>query len=239
MIKNLYDNFANSWYAEPSTTIYVCSDPHFSDGDAYVFRKLLQKPYTEEELKAADEEMVRNINRVVGKKDTLIILGDIGNLEYVKKLRGHKILIMGNHDKGASNYKKEVYHDIKFIDEFPRDFVPEEHGYEVVDPTPVGNIYDKVTTNHLFDEVYEGPLMVNDRLILSHEPIYPLPPYMYNIHGHVHNNTPNDEQHLNVCMEHIDYIPLNLTNMLKKGLLRDIDSIHREAIDRANKRKKK
>ena len=97
----------------------------------------------------------------------------------------------------------------------------------------------KLENNNLFDEVYEGPLMINDRLILSHEPIYPLPPYMYNIHGHVHNNTPNDAQHLNVCVEHIDYIPLNLTSMLKNGLLKDIDSIHREAIDRANKRKKK
>ena len=79
--------------------------------------------------------------------------------------------------------------------------------------------------------------MINDRVILSHEPIQ-LPEYMYNIHGHIHsNNYKGDFNHLNCCAEAIDYTPINLLNLFKKGLLKNINSIHRVTIDQARVRK--
>ena len=252
MTKHLYDLFRH-W----GTNIYCISDPHFGDLESYKLRGLLNVPddlvfakeqgdskpydlYIEERLNVLDEMQIKNINAKAGKNATLIILGDVGNIECVKKLKAkYKILIMGNHDKGASNYKKEVYHDTKFIDEFPLDFIPEDHGYQVVDPTPVGNLYDKVTTNNLFDEVYEGPLMINDRVILSHEPIFPTISFMFNIHGHVHNkNYRGDEHHLNVCAEAVDYFPINLLKFIKDGSISHIQNIHRVTINDATKRKK-
>ena len=59
-----------------------------------------------------DEDYVKLINSKVGKNDLLICLGDVGDIEYARRLKGYKILIAGNHDAGMSNYKDvfdEVY----------------------------------------------------------------------------------------------------------------------------------
>lgn len=100
MIKNLYDSFAKNWYR--GGTVWFYSDPHFSDEEmAY-----LRKNYI------GDAEQVKRINAKVTKNDTIIFLGDIGNPEFVKKIRGYKVLIKGNHDKGNevySEYFDEIY----------------------------------------------------------------------------------------------------------------------------------
>ena len=59
------------------------------------------------------EEQVKIINSMVHKNDTLIHLGDVGNPEWISKLKaGHKVLIMGNHDQSIQKFKPyfdEVY----------------------------------------------------------------------------------------------------------------------------------
>lgn len=242
MNKHLYDSIAANWLSGTGT-VWIISDPHFGDLESYKFRGLVDE-HADGDLQrsmvsAADEMQIKRINGKVGKKDTLIILGDIGDVECVKKLRGHKVLIMGNHDKGASNYKRDYgqYHTEDVV----------EIQTDVLGPGPLDIRKYRTHTpklvcdredNHLFDEVYEGPLMVSDRLILSHEPIYPLPPYMYNIHGHVHSQKGDDAQHKNVCAEHVGYTPVNLMSMLNDGLLSAVDSIHEITIDLASRRKK-
>lgn len=102
MIQGFYDCFKH-WATQG--TVWIYSDPHFNENEHYSI--------------SADEQ-VRRINSKVGKKDTLIILGDIGDIEYAKKLKGYKILIAGNHDSGLSNYKgvfDEVYGGALFIGE--------------------------------------------------------------------------------------------------------------------------
>ena len=96
MYKGLYDQFAH-WFHEDKGQVWFYSDPHFSDEEM----KYLRKNYI------GDEEQVKRINSKVGKWDTIVILGDIGNREWIKKIRGYKVLIMGNHDSGASNYKRQ------------------------------------------------------------------------------------------------------------------------------------
>ena len=94
---------------------------------------------------------------------------------------------------------------------------------------------DKYEDNHLFDEVYEGPLFVSEKILLSHEPIDS--PYALNIHGHDHSkHTYNDDRHLNVCAENIDYTPVSLKDIINSGILKKIDSIHRVTIDTATER---
>lgn len=98
MISGLYPIF-NHWHEEG--TVWIYSDPHFGD----------------EELRAGvkgrptDEEHIKLINSCVGRKDTLIILGDVGDIECAKKLRGYKILICGNHDAGHTLYE-EVFNEV-------------------------------------------------------------------------------------------------------------------------------
>ena len=106
MIPGLYDIF-NHWCNQ---TVWLYSDPHF--GDKELAAGVINRP--------TDEEQIRLINSKVGKKDTLIILGDVGDIECAKKLKGYKILIAGNHDAGLTNYKdvfNEVYGGALFIGE--------------------------------------------------------------------------------------------------------------------------
>lgn len=98
MIEALYKPF-QKW--SEVGTIWIYSDPHF--GDKELATGVKGRPTAEEQVKM--------INAKVGRKDTLIILGDIGDIEYAKKLRGYKVLVCGNHDVGHTKYA-EVFDEI-------------------------------------------------------------------------------------------------------------------------------
>ena len=81
-----------------------------------------------------------------------------------------------------------------------------------------------------FDEIYEGPLMISRKLILSHEPVNI--PWAFNIHGHNHApEATGDDHHLNLAANVFGYVPANLGKMIKNGLIANIDDIHRITID--------
>ena len=246
----LYPCFEN-W--KKYNNIYIISDTHFADEEM----KYIRTNYI------SDEEQLKRINSKVTKNDCFICLGDIGDISYIQKIRaGYKVLIMGNHEKGASNYERAsvpVYHN-GFTEETHRAYIEnickkrakvilgkdydnltdEEKGILYHDCYCFDNYHKENVTwedNHLFNEVYDGPLMINDRLLLSHEPIN-VPEYMFNIHGHDHSGVKADEHHLNLCAELIDYTPISLSNFIKKGGLAKIPNIHRVTIDTATERKK-
>lgn len=84
-----------------------------------------------------------------------------------------------------------------------------------------------------FDEIYTGPVIISDKLILSHEPVDVS--WAFNIHGHDHNKEHlGDTNHLNVCSNVIGFYSVNLGELIKRGLLKNVVSIHRQTIDRAN-----
>lgn len=183
MIPGIYKIFEH-WHNKG--TLFVFSDPHFDDPEQNQL----------EPNRPSSEEIVRLINSKVGKTDRIICLGDVGNPEWMKKIRGYKILIAGNHDAGMSNYEE------------------------------------------YFDEIYSGPLIIGEKLILSHEPVDV--PWAMNICGHDHSgwNT-KDGRHLNACLNRNNYLPLNLNQLMKNGLTSKIESIHRACINNATKRSKK
>lgn len=233
MLPGIYDAFQH-WGEQ---TVWIYSDPHFSDEDLEYGIK--NRP--------SDEEQIRYINAKAGRKDTLIILGDVGNIECVRKLRaGRKVLICGNHDLGATRYKREVVKEIYDKNKMTReeaiaDMQAKYPGWKVWanedyafhSPFERWNVY---ADNMLFDEVYEGALIVGEKLILSHEPVEI--PWLYNIHGHDHVGRKR-KNHLNVCSDVIGYEPVNLTQKLKSGLMSAITPIHRSTIDSATERKAK
>ncbi len=233
MLPGIYDAFQH-WGEQ---TVWIYSDPHFSDEDLEYGIK--NRP--------SDDEQIRRINAKAGRKDTLIILGDVGNIECVRKLRaGRKILICGNHDLGATRYKREIVKKIYDADIWNQDSAIADmrakypgwkvwcvEDYEFHAPFRRWNIY---ADNCLFDEVYEGALIVGEKLILSHEPVEI--PWLYNIHGHDHAGNKR-KNHLNVCSDVIGYEPINLTQKLKSGLMSAITTIHRATIDSATERKAK
>lgn len=211
-------------------SVYLYSDPHFGDAEHFKLLKANNNvPEGINSVEELDELQIKNINEVAHKNDTLICLGDVGDINYVKRLKaGYKVLITGNHDRGKDYYMRRITHNEKF------------------DPVLIGlpaNGYEPTIDNKLFDEVYTGPLMISDKIILSHEPIVPCPRYLVNLHGHTHDRPHryefNEHLYYNFCAEAIDYKPISLSKLIKEGLLSKVDDIHRVAVDRAIERKAK
>lgn len=103
----------------------------------------------------------------------------------------------------------------------------------------LGNHDTKGRMRSYFDEIYDGALFISDKILLSHEPVYGLP-WCLNIHGHDHSNYEDYRdgcKHLNLAANVCGYTPVNLGKLIKKGILGDIETIHRFAIDRQIDRK--
>ena len=236
MIKSLYKPF-QKWSEHGS--IWIFSDPHFNDED-------LNNAY--EDRPSADE-LVCRINSKVGKYDTLICLGDVGDISYVRHLRGYKVLITGNHDAGATTYERRIdvvrehcenYTEEEMLRLVEKRFPNCDHHItmEFCPMSSVSRAWEIRIDNKLFDEVYDGPLFISPKLLLSHEPIYGMN-FTMNIHGHIHDRAhENDNYHYNVCADCHNYLPLNLNQFLKSGALSNITSLHRLTIDNAIARSK-
>lgn len=79
---------------------YLISDTHFNHTNII---KYCNRPY--KDIEEMNESLIASWNEVVRPEDTVYFLGDfcLGNrntvIEFGHRLNGHKILIMGNHDK--------------------------------------------------------------------------------------------------------------------------------------------
>lgn len=237
-LPGVYKIFNDRWCNQ---TVWIYSDPHF--GDKELAAGMPNRP--------SDQEQIKMINSKVGKNDTLIILGDVGDIECVKQLRGYKVLICGNHDVGATNYQRErsewQFDQRDYTKEQALEAVRKQHPNSKITITE-GFMYEHARAykvwvvyadNQLFDEVYTGPLMIGEKILLSHEPVNI--PWVFNLHGHIHSNLKNiDQYHYNCCADAIGYTPINLNQWLKQGHLAKIHTLHRQTIEDAtakNKRK--
>lgn len=230
-------SFFNKKFFNTVNDVYMVSDTHFGD----------QELREGTPGRMTDDEIVAAINRVCGKTSALIHLGDVGDLSYVRKLRAKvKILVLGNHDGPASMYKRQVQ-----IDTFPLgDYTEKEAIAAARELRPNWSIVSVIKSyvdnkwvifqdNRLFDYVFEGPITLGEKLILSHEPI-PMITYAMNLHGHDHAAKRPDSNiyHYNINWDVIKQ-PFHLSAELKKGLLSKVTSLHRQTIDYASKRKEK
>ena len=235
MIAGLYNIF-DHWSKRGAVWIY--SDPHFSDKE--LAAGVARRP--------SDEDQLKLINSKVGKNDTFICLGDCGNIEYIRKIKGYKVLIMGNHDAGKTNYirqkitkkfdndkysKEEALQAMR--EQYPNWKLTLEEGYDMCH-SPF-TFWEVTADNRLFDEAYEGPVQIAEKLILSHEPL--AINWAFNIHGHDHTGRLNDLYHYNVCSDVIGYVPINFNQWMKQGYLSKIDTMHRSVINKATIRAKK
>lgn len=236
MIPSLYEPF-KKWSENGS--VWIISDPHFDDSDC----KLMNPNWI------TPQEHIDIINKNVYKNDTLVCLGDCGNLEWFKKLKvNHKVLIKGNHDdKGDSVYKKEKIKEVYDADKinektlfkilkekYPNDKITLSEEYLFHPPF---HRWTVIINNNLFDEIYKGALFISPQILLSHEPIYDLP-FCVNIHGHVHNGEYeyydfNEGKHINLAADVANWKLFNLGKEIKNGLISNINSIHRITIDNA------
>lgn len=216
MDRHLYDIFAEKWQSD-NKQVFFYSDPHFGDLECCVKRgqlalNLLEHGNTaliiseiaelfqayrdsvisaDDYVKAFDELQIKNINRRCGKASTFVCLGDVGNLDCVKRLRPrYKVLILGNHDAGVTTYKQ------------------------------------------VFNEVYDGELLISSKLLLSHVPVFNT--NKINLHGHDHCSV----DQFNMAAESICYVPKSLSEIVATGKLKTVNSLNRKAIDKAIARKR-
>ncbi len=107
MISTLYEPFRH--WAEGGS-VYILSDLHFADP----YCKFMNPSWI------SPEEQVDIINQVVGKGDTFVCLGDVGDPKYVQMIKARrKVLLTGNHDaRGAyTELFQEIYTGPIFIAE--------------------------------------------------------------------------------------------------------------------------
>jgi len=177
--------------------IWVISDTHFHHANILRFKDAegnLIRGSRFSSVAEMDECMLENWNRVVKPGDKVYHLGDVqmGKHEQFRKfwprLNGKKNLIVGNHD------------DIKYL-----------------------------AQNGFFAKIYMWRMFPEFGLLLSHVPIhetsarrYPPKDYpesvkevvqLLNVHGHIHQNASPTPHHRCVCVEHIDYTPINIEEL--------------------------
>ena len=210
MIDSLYYPF-KKW--SENAAVWLYSDPHFGDVESYTFRGLITDK-TKEEL---DRFQVDSINRFVGKNDTIIFLGDIGDPAPLKWVRGYKVLITGNHDRGAAYYKDyfdEIYTGCLTIsDRIILSHEPIENC-----PTFLFNIHGHDHNGADFKEyVFKNcDAVSSDKMTLN--ALAAVKQYKLN--------------RFNVCAEWINYKPVSLKDIINSGVLSNIPTIHRDYLDK-------
>lgn len=189
-----------------------------------------------------DETLIKQINCRVGKNDLLIVLGDVGSLDLIPQLRAQeKWLILGNHDLGTSNYLRQDWKKTFDKSKYPTEKDAIE-AMKKLHPNCKCDIikgcgffsdsyWVAIADNRLFDRVFEGPVTIAEKLILSHEPI-PSLTWARNLHGHSHTGpVEQDKYHYNCALEVNNYEPINFKQLIKTGLTSHITSLHRTTID--------
>ena len=175
--------------------IWLISDTHFFHSNILKFTDdngELIRGKLFDTVEQMNECMLDNWNSVVKPGDIVYHLGDVmmGNKEefkkYWKQLNGSKRLIVGNHD------------DIKWM-----------------------------AQNELFTKILMWRMFTEFGLLLSHVPIHEsglrrgsptdeTAPMLLNIHGHIHQNPSPTEHHRCVCVEQINYTPINIEELRVK-----------------------
>jgi len=208
---------------EKYDNIFIISDTHFGD---IVTDTVNGNDYREKntgiKTPTIDEQVVK-INKICHKNDLLVILGDIGYLLPISKLKaGYKVLVMGNHDQGKSNYERinGPFVDNRLFDEVWPGICPIRPDI-VLSHEP----YDSKYCLNIHGHDHNCQLMKD--LIKEKE----IKPENY-FEEQLNYCKANKFYYLNVCSEWVNYEPINLKKIIKSGILKEIPNIHREAIDK-------
>lgn len=170
--------------------IWVISDTHFNHENII---KYCDRPF--ENAKQMNDYLVEMWNSVVKPVDKVYHLGDVymgpgfsreETVLTLRKLNGHKRLILGNHDNGKDQILQGVFEKIDVWRMFPEFGLLMTHV-----PVHESSLFRGSTGNEKE------------------------PKKLLNIHGHIHNLESPSEDHRCVCVEHIDYKPINIEGLRK------------------------
>lgn len=211
------------WFNED---LFIVSDTHFSHKNILKYEpvrlSVLDTVNSDNDIANVDIKFIELWNSVVSPKDHVLHLGDFVfgnslNFNNISKLNGVIHLVPGNHD-----YTKLAKYRSLGIDVL-------EH---VIIFTYSGFILHKSLTNNINGIICN---VNNKRIMFSHYPVVEndihnnrdlsITKELYdlfvsnecdlNIHGHIHSKVINDYRLVNVCVEHINFKPIKLGELIK------------------------
>lgn len=164
--------------------IFFTSDTHFSSNRVI---KLHLVPF--ENVEQMNYELVKRWNSVVSKNDIVYHLGDFGEYDYVKKLNGHIILILGNYEIADMRKNKLTFKEFK----------------------------DKLKKIGFYDVIEKSSKIKTDKyeIYLTHKPV-DCKSNMINLFGHVHTLKPINKSGLNVATTYFNFCPVSLKEIENK-----------------------
>lgn len=155
--------------------LYFIGDNHFYH-EAII--RYENRPF--ENVEEMNEHMIDAWNREVGKKSKVMVLGDFmfhpkqHLQEIVPRLRGDKILIMGNHDRvSVKNYYEAGFKEVYRYPVIYDDFVILSHRPMYVNSSmPYANIYAHVHGSSQYRDYTENTMCVSvERKHINYTPI--------------------------------------------------------------------
>jgi len=169
-----------------SKQFYVMSDPHFGHVNILTFNREDGTPLRDfETIEEMDQTIVDNWNKVVRDVDQVYMLGDIA--------MHHRCLPILDRLKGTKVLVRGN-HDTGKLSQYSK-YYKDIRG-----------------------------CAIRHKCIMTHIPIHPqcMSRWKLNIHGHLHSNnittkegwTEHDTRYVCVCVEQIDYTPVNLEQLV-------------------------
>ena len=132
---------------------YVYADPHFYHKNIIEYT---QRPFTS--IQEMNETIINNHNTMINKRDKVFILGDFclagkdKTIALAQRLKGYKILILGNHDKGRSLqfwYEVGFQEVIKYPIIVQKQYVFSHEPMPMSQSTPYINVHGHIHNNVL------------------------------------------------------------------------------------------
>jgi calcineurin-like phosphoesterase family protein len=95
------------------------------------------------------------------------------------------------------------------------DILRYEYDVDVIGVRGNHDAFDDVEFNKMFSEYYTMPQYIHPRIIVSHEPVWPCPAGVINLHGHLHAAKLDSPQHINCSIHVADYRPIGWKTIQK------------------------
>lgn len=165
--------------------VLFTSDTHFGQIRTLEYSK---PPF--KNIEEMNQTIIRNWNKIVNKNDLVYHLGDFGDLNYIEKLNGNIILILGNYE-------------IKYMKEnFNNNF----------------NEFKKYLISLGFKDVIKKGKIIKlpnskEKIYLTHKPT-DCKETLFNLFGHIHNLCKVKKFGLNVGTDCFNYTPSTIEEVL-------------------------
>lgn len=136
-----------------------------------------------------NERLLTNWNYFITDDDTVLVVGDIGyycakTIEILKSLKGHKILVKGNHDEAWGNH--------------------------LYDCGVFEGVYDSLRFDNMFVEhIPDETVLHSSYYIHGHHHVYDTPGMMSALQSYY-----KDTYRLNCCVDLIGYKPVTLRELI-------------------------